>query len=237
MKIELLFPDVCYLGGDTANFEYLCKALPDAEAIRTGIKQRPAFMDEKVDIILLGTMTEHAQELVRDALKPCVDRIRELIEGGTVFLITGNAVEVFGQYIEDDDGTRTEMLGMLDYHTGRRMMNRHNSHYIGEMDGFKVVGFKSQFGHCYGGDYAPMFRTIRGVGFNPDVQGEGVRIRNFMATYLLGPILLMNPPFMRALLTLVGKGSAEIPFEKAATEAYNVRVKEFSDKSVDMIDV
>lgn len=236
MRIELLFPDACYLGGDTANFEYLCRALPEAKTVRTGIRQRPAFMDGDVDMILLGSMTERAQVLARDALAPCLDRIRSLIDGGTVFLVTGNAIEVFGQYIGDEDGTRTGMLGLFGYHAERRMMARHNSLYLGELDGKKIVGFKSQFGHCYGSTEAPLFRTLRGVGLNPDTEGEGVLRNNFMATYLLGPLLIMSPPFMRYVLELLGRPDAPVPFEAAALAAYEQRIGEFENPRVRMID-
>ena len=236
MRIELLFPDACYLGGDTANFEYLCRALPEAEAISTGIRQRPAFADGDVDLVLLGTMTERAQCLARDALAPHLERLRELVDGGARFLITGNAVEVFGQYIEDEDGGRTDMLGLFGYHARRRMMARHNSLYLGEFEGEMIVGFKSQFGHCYGCEEEPLFRTLRGVGFNPDVKDEGFRKNNFLATYLLGPILVMNPPFMRYMLDLLGAPDAPVPFEDAARDAYDQRVREFQESRVRMID-
>lgn len=234
MKIELLFPDACYLGGDIANAEYLAEC-SGAELVRTGIKQRPAFMDEKIDIIMLGAMTENAQKLARDALKPCLGRIRELIESGVVFLVTGNALDIFGEYIDFDGKRREDMLGLFGYHAEYKMMDRHNSLFIGDMGDMKIVGFKSQFGHCYGCGETPLFEMQRGVGLNPGVKGEGIRVNNFMATYLLGPILLMNPPFAKYVLGLLGC-DAPLKHEAAAMEAYELRVKEYSNPKVDVFD-
>ena len=47
-----------------------------------------------------------------------------------------------------------------------------------------------------------------------------------MGTYLLGPLLPLNPGFSRALLTPLGGVPA---FEAAATAAFDRRIAEFSD--------
>ena len=81
------------------------------------------------------------------------------MKDGANFLITGNALEVFGKRIEDVDGTIVDGLGLVDITTKRDMMNRFNSLYIGTFDSgkqqsgdaaggadpMKIVGFKSQF--------------------------------------------------------------------------------------------
>ena len=46
-----------------------------------------------------------------EKLAPYKKRIMELIGSGAFFLVTGNALEVFGQRIEDRDGTVVECLG------------------------------------------------------------------------------------------------------------------------------
>ena len=62
----------------------------------------------------------------------------------------------------------------------------------------KIVGFKSQFTHSYwedGTEASPLFMTERGPGLNPEIKEEGIRLNNFMATYVIGPLLILNPPF------------------------------------------
>ena len=60
-------------------------------------------------------MTERMQERVIQKLLPYQERIKELIEKNVVFLFTGNAIEVLGKYIENEDGSRIEGLRNLQY--------------------------------------------------------------------------------------------------------------------------
>lgn len=110
MKIEILFPEFCNLFGDMSNIKYLKMCLPDAEYIETGMDEEPAFIKNDVNLIYMGPMTERTQEKVIVKLKPLKERLKELIEKGTCFLFTGNAVEVLGKYIENEDGSKIEGL-------------------------------------------------------------------------------------------------------------------------------
>ncbi len=229
MKIEILYPEVCYLFGDLMNIEYLHRTIPEAEIVKTSLKTPPAFLNGEVDMVFMCSMTEDAQKLAADALRPYKERIEALIANGTVFLITGNALEIFIKHIENEDGSKIEMLGLFDFTAKRRMMHRHNSLYLGTFEDMNIVGFKSQFTHVYGGDADALFETVRGVGRNPDVTTEGMRKNNFMATYVLGPLLIMNPPFTKYVLALLGADDRPLVFEEAAMEAYRLRLEEFND--------
>ena len=57
MKIEILYPEVGNLFGDSQNVQYLRLSLPEAEFIETDLTARPAFADTDVDMIYLGPMT------------------------------------------------------------------------------------------------------------------------------------------------------------------------------------
>lgn len=63
MKIEVLFPEFANLFGDCWNWKYLSRCMPEAELIETGYNDEPRFASEKVDMIIMGAMTEHGQEL------------------------------------------------------------------------------------------------------------------------------------------------------------------------------
>ena len=95
-------------------------------------------------------MTEKMQEKVINKLKPYKERIKELIDENVVFLVTGNAIEIFGKYIENEDGTKIDALDIFDIYAKRDMLHRHNSIFIGNWEDIKVVGFKSQFTFAYG---------------------------------------------------------------------------------------
>lgn len=50
-----------------------------------------------------------------------------------------------------------------------------------------------------------------------------------MATYLTGPLLVLNPPFTKQLLRELGAEDT-LAFEEAAMEAYEARLAEFRDE-------
>ncbi|MGN0733661.1 MAG: hypothetical protein ACI4LC_05765 [Emergencia sp.] len=241
MKIEILFPEICNLYGELFNMELIRKSCPDAEFIETNLNDEPLFASEKPDLIYMGTMSEKAQEMVIEKLSSYKDRINELISSGAHFLITGNALEVFGEKITDKDGTVVKGLDIFHFTTKRDMMNRFNSLYLGDFisgadagDVIKIVGFKSQFTHSYWNDGAspsPLFHTLRGPGLNPDIKEEGIRVNNFMATYVIGPLLVLNPTFAGYILAECGAADCDIIFEEAAMDAYSARVAEYSDES------
>lgn len=231
MKIEILFPEFCNLFGDTYNMVYLEKTLPEAEFIRTPIGGTVRFTEEKIDLVYMGPMTERMQARVIERLRPLKEKIRAAIEGGTVFLFTGNALEVFGDYIETEDGGRIECLGLYRLFAKRDIMHRHNSDFEGTFEGETVMGFKTQFTMAYTPDESlGLFKKTKGIGLNPKAAWEGIRLHNFFGTYLVGPILVMNPPFTKYLLRLIGAGDVPLAFEKENMEAYAQRKKDFAEK-------
>lgn len=227
-KIEILYPEVANLYGDLMNVEYFKRcAKGEVEIIETSLKTEPYFAKhDDVTMIYMGTMTEKSQELVLKALTPYKERIVELIDKGMVFLITGNAFEVFGEYIECDDGSKIECMGIFKTHAVRRMLSRYNSLYVGKFDEMDIVGFKSQFTHSYG-EFSPLFTTVRGDGLSPDTKDEGIRKNNFLATYVIGPLLILNPPFTKYLLNLCGIEVEKLAYEESAMDVYNHRLEEF----------
>ena len=82
-------------------------------------------------------------------MMPLKEKIQKAIDDGTVFLFTGNALEIFGDYIENEDGSRVECLGLYRLYAKRDMMHRHNSDFEGEFDGNVIMGFKTQFTMAY----------------------------------------------------------------------------------------
>lgn len=169
MKIEILFPEFCNLYGDISNIKYLKKCLSNQKVkyIETSFDMEPSFVTQDINFIYLGPMTENRQEKVIKKLMPYKKRIEELIEKNTVFLFTGNALEILGKYIENEDGIKIEALGIFDVYAKRNMMHRHNSLFIGEYNNIKIVGFKSQFTMMYGNNTDNYFLKVeKGIGIN-----------------------------------------------------------------------
>jgi len=230
MKIEILYPEIGNLYGELANVRYLAACVPGAEVVRTSLRSEPAFLRGGVDLVYMGSMTERSQAIAVEALRPYKEKIEERIEAGQAFLITGNAMEIFGQYIENEDGTRIHCLGIFGCYAKRTMMDRFNGLYYGRMGELEIVGFKSQFSHTYGEPGAePLIKTVRGYGMHSEGAPEGIRKNNFMATYLLGPLLVLNPPLLKYLIKLLGESVDELLYEEAAMVSYRQRLKEFKD--------
>lgn len=234
MIFEVLFPDVANLYGDLFNVKFLRQCVPSAEVTETGLNDTPRFVSEDVDFIFMAPMPEYAQALAVQQLAPYKERIRALIDKGTVFLLTGNALEIFGEYIENEDGSRVECLGIYDTYAKRDMMNRYNALFLGGFEELKITGFKAQFSHSYGGaNTKRLFTREKGAGLNPEDEGEGLRVNNLFATYLIGPVLVMNPEFTKYLLRLLG-AEVNIPFEDALQDAYAQRLKEFERPDIEL---
>lgn len=228
MKIEILYSEIANLFGDMANVRYLEKCLPKAEFIYTSINDKPKFISEKVSLVYMGPMSEHSQELVIDTLSKYTDDIKKAINDGVNFLVTGNAMEVFGKYIENEDGTKVEGLGIFDIYAKRDMMHRYNSIELGVFNKLEIVGFKSTFTEVFGN--APKFLKMkRGYGNSKDSDVEGIKKNNFIATTLLGPILIINPYFTKYLFEKMGV-KTKLLYEDEMIKAYNKRLEEFKDE-------
>ena len=226
MKIEILFPEFCNLYGDMFNMKYLKKCIPDAEFIETALEEEPAFVKENVNLIYLGPMTEKTQEKVISKLLPYKTRIIELIDKNVVFLFTGNALEVLGNYIENEDGTKIDGLGIFDVYAKRDMFHRHNSFLIGKYEDIEIIGFKSQFTMLYGNNNDMTFVEVeKGIGINKESKLEGIKKNNFIGTYLIGPLLILNPLFTKKILEMLGLNN-EVALKEDTMAAYEARIKE-----------
>ena len=232
MKIEVLFSEVCNLSGDYQNVEYLRQTLPEAEFVFTALTQEPDFVVNRPDMVYMGTMCEATQRRVIEKLMPHKDRIEALIEDGVVFLMTGNACEVFcGEINYVTEELRAHGLGLFNLTAKTDLFRRYNGKFLGDVDGIPVVGFRSQFSFLYGDNSEGYFgKNQRSIGINPDTDLEGIRRKNFFGTNLQGPILPLNPLFCEHLIRLAG-GEAPAAHREAAMAAYEQRLSEFRSLS------
>ena len=212
--------------------EYLRQTLPEAEFVFTALTQEPDFVVNRPDLVYMGTMCEATQRRVIEKLMPHKDRIEALIEDGVVFLMTGNACEVFcGEIDYVTEELRTHGLGLFNLTAKTDLFRRYNGKFLGDVDGIPVVGFRSQFSFLYGDNSEGYFgKNQRSIGINPDTDLEGIRRKNFFGTNLQGPILPLNPLFCEHLIRLAG-GEAPAAHREAAMAAYEQRLSEFRSPS------
>ena len=115
-------------------------------------------------------MTESQQELVIKKLLPYKDRIQAMIDSGTVFLMTANAGEIFCDYIENEDGSRIDGLGIVHLHARRDMMHRFNSVQLCSFEDMELVGIA---------DLAPTL-AIRALRENDMIGANGVKYNLYL---------------------------------------------------------
>lgn len=237
MKIEVLYPEICNLYGDLGNIRYLQKSCPELEIVETDLKSRPAFLDGGVDLVYVGSATERGLQLLVEALTPYRDALADYVDAGNRMLATGNALDALGKYVDIDGKRAFDGLGLLTTHAEYHMLKRHSSFFLGKFQNMDIVGFKSVFGHTYPDDELSeaLFRVERGVGRRPGSAAEGFRRGGLMATYLIGPLLVLNPPFTKWLLRELGAKSDDLAFEDTAVAAYNARLAEFHDEKINYI--
>ena len=136
-------------------------------------------------------------------------------------------------YIENEDGSKITGLGFFDTYAKRDMMHRYNSLILGKYEDIKLVGFKAQFSHSYGDNSNCYFYdVIRGDGLHPGVQTEGLKRNNFFGTYTVGPFLVLNPLFVKYLMTLLGIKEPKLAYEEVIMKAYRQRLSEFEDEKL-----
>lgn len=233
MIIEILFPEVCGLYGDSQNPTYLRATLPDAAFIYTPLTDEPYFVNHTPDLIYIGSMSETTQRRVVDKLLPLKDRIDELVTNGTPILATGNAGEIFATKIDYiTEQIQKDGLGIIDLSVKTNLFDRYNGKVLGEFEDMQIVGFRSQFSFWYGDNSENYFvKCLRGDGINRQSKLEGIRKNNLICTQILGPILPLNPLFCEYIIRLSGD-DATAAFKEDAMAAYEQRIKEFSDPGV-----
>lgn len=236
LTIEMLYPEIANLHGDNSNIDYLAQCRPDARVLRTSLTETPAFVSQKVDLVYLGPLTEQGQLKAIDRLRPHRERIEALIEEGTSFLFTHNALEVLGNRIRNDEmHYDVPAVGVFEIESTVHMFGRYSGKVMGTIaqvgEQHPIVGYKSQFSMITADDSLPGFLTAdRGIGRTRSTSVEGVRVGNFIGTSLIGPLLVINPHLTRSLLAQIDPDSDPlIAHERLAVTAYDARLADFSD--------
>lgn len=229
MKIEILYPELCCLYGDKGNTLFLQKCLPDADFIYTQLNDKPLFLSEEIDLCCMYSMSEASQERILERLLQWKEEIAAKFQNGkTLFLLLGNALELFGKHIQREDGSKVTGLGIYDTYTVRHAPNRFNTLIQANFENMTLLGYTSRFSDTYGiTEDMCMCKVEIGTGSAPGSKLEGIQQDRVIATYLLGPLLVSNPDFSKWLLTQLGIDDPQLPYADALYESYECKRKEF----------
>lgn len=228
MIIEILYSDL-YLFGERGNAEYLEKVFDKATIHWTQLGQTPAFVQQNVDFIYMGAMKERDLNVVYKELVPYKERLSELIENNTVFLVTNSALDIFGQGIESKEGN-LPALGILPFKVERHPDTFTYSAILANFKGMKVMGYEGRFTEQVLNEDQAWFTLDFGHGATKTARFEGVHYKNFHGTQMMGPLLILNPPLMRYFQELVGE-TGPLPFEQHVEAAYQNRLHIFQTEA------
>lgn len=148
------------------------------------------------DFIYMGMGTEQNQQLVLKHLLSYQKDIKKAIEKGTFFLITGNALELFGKAIITSK--KIKALNIFSFETKQQEM-RIVEECIGNTNIINkpILGFQNRSGVISNIEANAFLTLTKGTGHSPKMKKEGIMKNHFFGTYLIGPILIRNPELLK----------------------------------------
>lgn len=201
IKIAHLYYDLMNLYGDNGNIKALKHQLENQ-----GLKVTVSFITigdvinfQDYDLFYIGPGTENNKNLIlKDVLK-YKKEIKKAIEQNKFFIITGNALDLFGKYILNETNKKTKALNIFDYYTKKeefRMVDEvvAKCNFLNNY----ILGFQNQNSTMHELSN-PLFFIIEGGGAYPNSKYEGILYNNFIGTYLIGPLLVRNPDLLKFL--------------------------------------
>lgn len=233
IKIAHLYYDLMNLYGENGNVRFLKKKI---EEQNLNVEIHFLTIDDEIDFkkydfYYIGTGSEENQRLVLDDILKYKNDIKEAKNNGKFFLITGNALDLFGKKIKFKDSTIKECLGLFNFEAKEEEFRIVGEQYYScSLEEHKIIGFQNRTCTMDAIDNY-LFAVIDGCGFNPNIKKEGIHSNNFYGTCLLGPILVRNPYFCDFIIKEFCKNSQidykEIDNNDVSYKAYFEYLKNF----------
>ena len=212
MIIAYLYHDLLNLYGESGNIKMIDKVLTENK-----IKHKILYLSledklnfSEYDLVYIGSGTEKNELIALENLLKYKDDIKKYIDSNKYFLVTGNAVDLFGKYISSDKKINT--LSIFDYtvkHGDRKMFDVQVKSNITKKD---IYGFINN-------------KSTNDVNYN--LFEYGFRFNNFIGTYIIGPILVRNPEFTKYFMdSLTNKKlKYDLKNEQLAYDRFTCRYK------------
>lgn len=185
ITIGHLYYDLMNLYGEIGNIKVLTYHLKN-QGIKVNIKNLSIDDNinfDELDLIYIGSGTNNNQLLVLNDILKYKEDIHKYYNNNKFFLITGNAIELFGEKIIDIDNNIHEGLKLFDYYTKENKKRIVNEVYIPSLfTKENILGFNNHFGSIYKD--------------NIKLDNKFIFNNNFYGTYTLG-LLPRNPSFTK----------------------------------------
>lgn len=201
MILEVLYPELALELGDVGNVRLLIKLFPGCEVVRTHAGDTPRFTRGESDFVYMGDAEESNLNRILEMLRPFREDLKREIARGTRFFLTGNAMEILGDRIEDPELGGKDGLGLYPFSLKRSYRKRKNGFAVGKTaDGMEVCGILGTFSTISYAKDCPVFLTLdRATGNSEFPSVDGIADGGLIATTLQGPVLTMNSGLLKYL--------------------------------------
>ena len=215
MKIAYLYYDFLNLYGESGNIKIISKILKENK-----IKHKILYLSlneelnfKEYDLVYIASGTEENMLIALDYLKKYKEDIRDYILDNKFFLATGNSVDLFGSKIIDNN--IIDALGIFDYEVEKGTRRKEEVYINGNIINKKILGFINNDSYISKLKY-PLF------------DNEGIHYNNFYGTYIIGPLLVRNPEFLKYFMNKLTNKKLKYNL-KIETKAYNEFIKNFEE--------
>lgn len=208
IKIAHLYYDLMNLYGENGNVLVLKKYL-EKQGVKVTVKN--LTIDEEIDfeeydIFYIGSGNTFSFKLTLNDILKYREDIKNAIKNKKFFVVTGNALNLFGKYFLNLDGSEIKCLDLLDFDSEEidfRIIGE--QFYQNKNLKQEIIGFQNRDTIIKNVNENNLFTVINGTGSYPKCPKEGVYKNNFYGTFMLGPLLARNPYFTEYLVQKILK--------------------------------
>lgn len=199
MELNLfhMYPDQLNLYGDTGNVNtliYRCQKRGIDVKLSKFSMDNPLNLDDG-DLFFIGGGSDYSQKLVYEDFLKYQQQFKDIINSNKVVLAVCGGYQLLGKEYIDKRGDVISGLNILDY-TSKYGEGRLIGNIIIEtgldIHPKTIVGFENHNGRTYS-DYDALGKVRVGYGNNGHDFKEGIIYKNYIGTYLHGPVLPKNP--------------------------------------------
>ena len=207
-KIAYLYYDLMNLYGEIGNVLAL-KSHLEQQNIQVNI-DHISLNDEinidDYDLFYIGSGNDEALLLSLERLRKYQKQIKKAFKNNKFFLITGNAINMFGKNYTTLDNITYKCLDILNYNSIEidfRIVGEQKYNF--SQINYPIIGFQNRGSVLKEVKENCLFNVINGTGNVPKATTEGIWQKNFYATHLLGPLLIRNPYFTEYIVKQITK--------------------------------
>lgn len=189
------------------------------------------------DFVFMGAGTERSQKAAMADFARFGGAIKAAAEGGAAMLFAGTAMELLGKSVTDAEGSTYNGVGLAAF-TSVQSKRRIVGDVYGNTGLYPeaVVGFMNKSSITTGVETPLLTSVAMGHGNEGEKTPEGYHWKNVFASQLTGPILVKNPPLLRAVVSAIyaqrgAKLPAQLPENRFAEDGYAITAEQLKKRS------